>query len=114
MDNELKTYLEGMEKRIVASVGERLRRVESNLGDGLTVTNGMVDRYSYTLQEHEQWLRDHTRAIAKHREWIEQHDAFMQEHEAMSRELDRKLDRIADLILKGRGSNGGSPEPEDR
>ena len=107
MDNELKSYLEAMEKRIVASVGERVRRVESSLGDGLTVTNGMVDRYSYTLQEHEQWLRDHTRAIAKHREWLEQHEAAMHE-------LDRKLDRIADLILKGRGSNGGSPEPEDQ
>jgi len=107
MDNELKTYLEAMEKRIVASVGERLRRVESSLGDGLTVTNAMVDRYSYTLQEHEQWLRDHTRAIAKHREWMEQHEAAMQR-------IERNLELLSNLILRGRGSNGGSPEAEGR
>jgi len=71
------------------------------------VTNSMVDRYSYTLQDHEQWLRDHTRSIARHREWLEEHEAAMHE-------LDRKLNRIADLILKGRGSNGGGAEAEDR
>jgi len=114
MDNELKTYLEAMEKRIVTSIADRMRQFETSLGDGLTVTNGMVDRHSYSLQEHEQWLRDHTRAIAKHREWIEQHEAFMQEHEATMRRVERNLDRLAELIFKGRGSNGGSPEPEDR
>jgi len=107
MDNELKTYLEAMEKRIVTSIADRMRQFETSLGDGLTVTNGMVDRHSYSLQEHEQWLRDHTRAIAKHREWLEEHEAAMHE-------LDRKLNRIADLILKGRGSNGGGAEAEDR
>jgi hypothetical protein len=114
MDNELKTYLEAMERRIVTLVGDRMRQFESSLQDGMIVTNGMVDRHSYTLQEHEQWLRDHTRAMAQHRDWIQQHEAAMHEHEAMMHELDRKLDRIAELILKGRGSNGGSPETEDR
>ena len=112
MDQELKTYLEAMEKRIVAQVTDRMRRVETRVDEGMIVTNGMVDRHSYTLQEHEQWLRDHTRSIAQHREWIEQHEAFMREHEAAMRELDRKLDLIAKLILGGRGSNGGGPESE--
>jgi uncharacterized protein (DUF3084 family) len=131
MDSELKTYLDAMERRIV----DRMRQIETGLKDGMIVTNGMVDRHSYGLQEHEQWLRDHTRAIAQHREWLQEHDAFIQEHdafiqqheafvqeheafvrehEAAMHELDRKLDRIADLILRGRGSNGGNPEPEER
>jgi len=103
MDSELKTYLEAMERRIV----DRMRQIETGLQDGMIVTNGMVDRHSYSLQEHEQWLRDHTRAIAQHREWRERHEAAMDE-------LDRKLDRIAESILRGRGSNGGNPEPEER
>ena len=105
MDNELKSYLEAMERRIVASMGARVRQVESSLEDGLIVTTGMVDRHSYSLQEHEQWLRDHTRAIAQHREWIEQHEAAMHR-------IDRNLELLSELILKGRGSNGGSAEPE--
>jgi len=105
MDNELKTYLEAMEKRIVASVGERLRRVESSLNDGMIVTNGMVDRHSYTLEDHERWLRDHTRSIARHREWLEEHEAIMQR-------VEHNLELLSNLILRGRGSNGGSPEAE--
>jgi hypothetical protein len=94
MDNELRTHLEGMEGRIIAAVGGRTSWVGS-------------DRYSYTLQEHEQWLRDHTRAIAKHREWIEEHEATM-------RRVEHNLELLSNLILRGRGSNGGSPEPGDQ
>ncbi len=107
MDSELKAYLDTMEKRIVASIADRMRQFESSVNDGMIVTNRMVDRHSYGLQEHEQWLRDHTSAIAKHREWLEEHEAIM-------RRVEHNLELLADLILKGRGSNGGSSEPEDQ
>jgi hypothetical protein len=111
MDHELRTYLEAMEKRIT----DRMRKVETGLLDGSIVTNGTVDRHSYSLREHEQWLQDHTRAIAQHREWLQQHEAVMHEIDRTNQQIDRKLDRLAELILRGRGSNGGSApsaEPE--
>jgi hypothetical protein len=95
MDNELKTYLEAMEKRIVTSVGDRMRKIETSLSDGMIVNQARFDRYSYTLQEHEQWLR-------------------LEEHEATMQRIERNLELLSNPILKGRGSNGGSPESEGR
>lgn len=102
MDQELKTHLDAMEKRIT----DRMRKVENSRQDGSIVTNGIVDRHGYSLHEHEQWVQDHTRAIAQHREWLQQHEAIMHE-------VDRNLDRLAELILRGRGSNGGSASSDE-
>ncbi len=65
----------------------------------LAVTIAVQDRHARMLVDHQEWLEDNTKAIARHREFIQQHEALMQS-------IDEKLDRLAELILKGRGSNG--------
>jgi hypothetical protein len=67
--------------------------------DGITVDTGMVLRHETRIKEHAEWLRDHEVAMARH-------DAMMAKHDAMMAEIDAKLDRLADLMLKGRGTNG--------
>ncbi len=72
----------------------------------LAVTNAIQDRHARMLVDHEKWMEENTLALARHREWLEQHEAAMHEHQTSMRELDAKLDRLAELILKGRGGNG--------
>jgi hypothetical protein len=69
------------------------------LRDELTVTAAMTERNAARIKEHAEWLAANERATAAHREWLQQHEAAMQS-------LTTKLDRIADLILKGHGGNG--------
>jgi hypothetical protein len=72
----------------------------------MAVTAAAQDRHARMIVELQDWAAANTRAIAQHREWFQQHEAWMQAHQSAMQELDRKLDRIADLILRGRGSNG--------
>ena len=64
------------------------------LKDAMTVTAGMALRRESRLKEQQERLDADERSIQRHREWL-------QEHEAAMRELDRKLDRLADLLLRG-------------
>lgn len=109
------TDFEQLETRI-----SQMDRLVKRLEDGLVVTNAIVDRHAGMVVDHDQWLADMTRAWVRHQEWLQQHEAALQEHESWRREheewqrrheaamqaLDEKIDRIADLILKGRGGNG--------
>ncbi len=79
----------------MASMEEILKQLQ----EAAAVTAGIQERHAHMLVDHEKWLEEHTRAIAKHRE-------FLAEHAAMMQNIDAKLDRLADLILKGRGGNG--------
>jgi phosphoenolpyruvate-protein kinase (PTS system EI component) len=76
------------------------------LRDELTVTAAMTERNAARIKEHQEWLEANERAAAMHREWLQQHEAAMQAHETAMRNVEAKLDRIADLLLKGRGGNG--------
>ena len=97
------------------------------LKDAMAVTAGMSLRQESRLKDHEKWIIANEEAAALHREWLKDHERRMEahgqwleaneraaerhaewkvEHEAAMRELDRKLDRLADLILKGRSGNG--------
>ena len=67
------------------------------------VMAGIHARQAVALKAHGQWLEDHTLAMRHH-------DERVAEHEERMAELDRKLDRIAELILRGRGPNGGGRE----
>jgi len=68
--------------------------------DNLTVIVATQDRPGRMLVDHQEWLEQHTQDIARHRE-------FVQEHAAMIQEIDRKLDRLTELIIKGHSGNGG-------
>jgi len=68
------------------------------LKKAMAVMANMALRRQARLKEHEEWQRANELEAARHRDWLEEHEAAM-------RELDRNLDRIADLILKGRGGN---------
>jgi hypothetical protein len=85
-----------------------MEQVLKQLQDTLAVTVGIQDHHARMILEHAKWLEDNTRALAQHRAWLQQHEAAMQEHELAMRALDTKLDRLADLILRGRGGNGES------
>ncbi len=74
----------------------------------LAVTNAIQDRHARMIVDHEEWLQANTRALAQHREWLQQHEAALQRHDELMAQVDAKLDRLAELILKGRGGNGGS------
>ncbi|HZT33222.1 MAG TPA: hypothetical protein VFA33_25260 [Bryobacteraceae bacterium] len=63
------------------------------LQETVIVMSGIQAHQARLLKEHTQWKEDHTLA--------------MRYHDERTAELDRKLDRIADLILKGCGGNGG-------
>ena len=76
-----------------------MEQVLRQLQDAMVVTAAAQDRHARMIVELEEWAAANTRAIAQHREWSQQHEAAMHE-------LDRKLDRLADLILRGRGGNG--------
>ena len=67
--------------------------------DALVVTTAMVLRHEQRLQQHQEWLEAEERSIARHREWLDQHDFAM-------RSITEKLDRLEDLLLRGRGGNG--------
>jgi hypothetical protein len=71
------------------------------LADSLLVTASAGLRHEDRLKEHDEWLRQNERATALHRERLAEHDAMMLA-------LDRKLDRLADLILKGATGNGSN------
>ena len=57
----------------------------SALAHGMKLHNEAMRRLKETAVEHDQWLRQHEQAMAR---------------------LDEKLDRIAELIRKGRSENG--------
>jgi predicted transcriptional regulator len=76
-----------------------MQAVLRQLQEAAAVTAGIQDRHARMLVDHEEWLAGNTQALAQHREWLQQHEAAMHR-------LDEKLDRLADLILRGRGGNG--------
>jgi len=76
------------------------------LKDAMAVTAAMALRQEGRLHEHQEWIEANERALARHREWLERHETAMEAHDRAMARLDEKLDRIADLIMKGRGGNG--------
>jgi hypothetical protein len=75
---------------------EALDKLVRRLEDGLTVEAAMTARHRERVADHERWLQDHDRAWKRHEEWLLEHNEAM-------RELDKKLDRIADML----GFRGG-------
>ena len=71
--------------------------------EALTVTSAMALRNETRIKEHQEWLEAQQAAIARHQAWLDQHEAAMHS-------LTEKIDRIADLILRGRGGNGHGGE----
>ena len=78
---------------------EQMERLLKKSQDNLTVIVAIQDRHGRMLVDHQQWLEQHTQDIARHREFVEEHAAMMQA-------IDSKLDRLAELILKGQSGNG--------
>ncbi|HZT29738.1 MAG TPA: hypothetical protein VFA33_07645 [Bryobacteraceae bacterium] len=76
-----------------------LEEMIRDLRESLTVTTAVTLRNEQRLQEHLEWIAANEQATARHREWLQQHEAAMQS-------ITEKLDRLEDLILRGRGSNG--------
>ena len=76
------------------------------LQEAMTVTSAMQLRQESQLKQHQVWLEEEQHAIARHRIWLEEHEATMREHEAAMRRVDDQLEKIAELILRGRGGNG--------
>jgi hypothetical protein len=76
------------------------------LKDAMTVTAAMALRQENRLDEHREWIEANERALARHREWLETHKEAVEAHDRAIARLDEKLDRIADLIMKGHGGNG--------
>jgi hypothetical protein len=76
----------------IIDVIARLSAQVRPLDESAIVTNGMVLRHERMLEEHREWLVSHTMAI--------------REHDERMKQLDGKLDRIADLILRSQGGNG--------
>jgi hypothetical protein len=65
------------------------------------------------LKDHREWLEDLTRVATEHEQRMADHARWMERHELTMQAIDErlgqitvKLDRIAELILKGRSSNG--------
>ena len=83
-----------------------MEEILKQLQEAAAVTAAVQERHARILVDHEEWLEAETRAIAQHREWLQQHEAAMHA-------LDAKLNRIADLILKGYGANGGDGADQD-
>jgi len=82
---------------------EALDRLVRRLEDGLAVEASMASRYR---DRHQEWLRDHEQRIKEHDDWLRDHQLAMEAHNTAMRELDKKLDRISDM-LGFRGGNGG-------
>jgi hypothetical protein len=87
---------------------KRLEEMKRNLEESLLVSNRITNNLERDVQNmdallnaHTQWLLDNETAMIQHRVMVAQHDLRMAE-------LDLKLDRIADLIFKGKGGNGNS------
>ncbi len=78
-----------------------LEEIIKKLEEANLVTSATVLRHEDRIREHEEWLRQNELFMARHREATAQ-------HEAMIVKLDEKLDRIAELILKGQSGNGKS------
>src|SRR5262245_54893103 len=85
---------------------ERVAKQVSQLSDVITVVVGKQERYDRFLTDHREWLEGITLGYQRHEEMLVRHQGLMAEHAAMMVKIDEKLDRIADLILKGRGPNG--------
>ena len=83
------------------------RSTIKELRDALTVTSVATARHETRLKDHQEWLEANERAYARHREVLAQ-------HEAMMISIDQKLDRLTDLVLKGRGGNGQGGEEGGR
>jgi hypothetical protein len=75
------------------------RQLVQEMRDAMTVDFGIKRRHEDRIKEHEEWLRQMAVAEARHSELIQQHEAMMVR-------IDEKLERIADLILRGRSTNG--------
>lgn len=76
---------------------EAMDKLVKRLEDASVVESSLALRHR---ERHEQWLEDQQRAIDRHELWLERHERAMDA-------LDKKLDRIADL-MGFRGGNGGT------
>ena len=66
--------------------------------DALIVTNAMLDRQGSKVKDHQEWLDGSVQAWKRHQDWLVR--------------IDRKIEMIADLILRSRGGNGHATEQE--
>jgi post-segregation antitoxin (ccd killing protein) len=87
----------------MSDMEDNLEENVRKMREALTVTSAMALRNETRAKEHQEWLEEQQAAIARHQAWLE-------EHEAVMRRVDDKLERIADLILRGRGENGHGGE----
>ncbi len=82
----------------------------SALAHGMKLHNEAMRRLEETAVAHDQWLREHEQSMARLDENLKEgmvaHDQWLREHEQAMARLDEKLDRIAELIRKGRSENG--------
>lgn len=83
------------------------------LRDALTVTSAQTLRHETRLKDHEQWLEEHEARAKAHQDWLVDHERAWERHELAIAAFDErmaqlqdKIDKIADLILRGKGGNG--------
>jgi len=89
--------LKDLERRYVA-----LDKIVRRLEDGFAVEASLAAR---DRERHEKWMERHEKWLEGHQRALETHNQGMQEHHQAMLELDKKLDRIADL-MGFRGGNG--------
>jgi hypothetical protein len=93
--------------------------------ESLVVTYRMLDQAGSTLADHKEFLNALTRGWVRHEESLKRHEEFWArheelwkmheeakaEHEAWLIRIDRKIEMIADLILRGKTGNGQGDQP---
>jgi|SRR6266545_5719704 len=77
--------------KVVASV-DFLRQEAHKAEEAAIVHSYTWDQHEKAMQDHREWLASHDQALLKHQEWLGR--------------IDDKLERLTDLILKGRRGNG--------
>jgi hypothetical protein len=81
---------------------EALDKLVRRLEEGFIVESATND---LRAKRHQEWLEHHQRVMEIHNQAMKRHELWHEEHESAMRELDKKLDRIADL-MGFRGGNG--------
>jgi hypothetical protein len=73
----------------------KLRALVQEMREALEVDAAMILRHEDRIKEHQEWLRENEVAMARIEELLARTGA--------------NLDRLADLILRGRPTNGNQP-----
>ena len=83
-----------------------IEEIIKRLEDGLIVADRIQQRHSAALESHKEWLDDLTRVATEHQRSMQDHQLRMEAIDERLEQITVKLDRIAELIVRDRSSNG--------